>query len=88
MHAAAWSVQVGLYHDREVAEKRGREARERVPSPLGTAPLMIASYGADVSPSFGGLTESDARQACTQLQRASLPCVVVPPGRSLIVATN
>lgn len=88
MRARAWSVQVGLYRDRAVAEKRGKEARERVPGPLGKAPMMMAGYGSDISPRFGGLTESDARQACTQLQRASLPCVVVPPGRALIIATN
>ncbi|MBI5503556.1 MAG: D-alanyl-D-alanine carboxypeptidase [Deltaproteobacteria bacterium] len=88
LRARAWSVQVGLYRDRAVAERRGKEARERVPGPLGKAPLMMAGYGSDVSPRFGGLTEADARQACTQLQRASLPCVVVPPGRALIIATN
>jgi|GEM_PF-441711 len=86
--ATTWSVQIGLYRDRALAEKRGMEARERVPGSLGKAPMMLAGYGSNVSPRFDGLSESDARQACAQLQRASLPCVVVPPGRALIIATN
>jgi len=88
LRAHAWSVQVGLYNNREDARKRGQEARDYVPNYLGKAPLMLAGYGSNVSPRFGGLTETDARQTCTQLQRKKLPCVVVPPGRALVIATN
>lgn len=85
-----WSVQVGLFKDAVVARRRGEEARNLMPLELRGADLVVtrAQDGVHVISRIGHLSESDARAACNQLQRGRVPCVVVPPGRPLIVATN
>lgn len=85
-----WSVQVGLYRDATVARRRGEEARQRMPLALRNADLVVdrALDGVHVTSRIGRLSEQEARAACSELQRGSFPCVVVPPGRPLIVATN
>lgn len=85
-----WSVQVGLYRDATVARRRGEEARQRMPLALRNADLVVdrALDGVHVTSRIGRLSEQEARSACSELQRGSFPCVVVPPGRPLVVATN
>jgi len=85
-----WSVQVGLFRDATVARRRGEEARNQMPLQLRGADLVVARAqdGVHVTSRLGRLSEQDAREACTQLQRGRFPCVVVPPGRPMIVATN
>ena len=88
--AETWSVQVGLFKDATIARRRGEEARSLMPLELRGADLVVARAqdGVHVVSRIGHLSESDARAACNQLQRGRIPCVVVPPGRPLIVATN
>lgn len=85
-----WAVQVGLFRDESVARKRAEEARDRMPTHLRGADLVVAGSGDGVhlASRLTKLSEQDAREACTQLQRGSVPCVVIPPGRPMIVATN
>ncbi len=85
-----WSVQLGLYRDATVARRRGEEARQRMPLALRNADLVVdrALDGVHVTSRIGRLSEQEARAACSELQRGSFPCVVVPPGRPLVVATN
>jgi len=85
-----WSVQVGLFRDATVARRRGEEARQQMPMQLRGADLVVgrAVDGVHVTSRLSRLTEQDARAACNELQRGRVPCVVVPPGRPLIVATN
>ena len=85
-----WSVQVGLFRDATVARRRGEEARRQMPLQLRGADLVIgrAVDGVHVTSRISRLSEQDARAACSELQRGRVPCVVVPPGRPLIVATN
>lgn len=85
-----WSVQVGLFRDATVARRRGEEARRLMPLSLRGADLVVgrALDGVHVSSRISRLSEQDARAACNELQRGRVPCVVVPPGRPLVVATN
>ncbi len=85
-----WSVQVGLFRDATVARRRGEEARSQMPLQLRGADLVVARAGdgVHIASRISRLSEQDAREACTQLQRDRVPCVVVPPGRPLVVATN
>ncbi|MFN2427104.1 MAG: hypothetical protein ABR587_11735 [Candidatus Binatia bacterium] len=85
-----WSVQVGLFRDATIARRRGEEARSRMPLQLRGADLVVdrALDGVHVTSRISRLSEQDARAACSELQRGRVPCVVVPPGRPLIVATN
>ena len=61
-----------------------------MPLSLRGADLVVgrALDGVHVTSRISHLSEQDARQACSQLQQGRVPCVVVPPGRPLIVATN
>jgi D-alanyl-D-alanine carboxypeptidase len=88
--AGTWSVQVGLFRDATVARRRGEEARNLMPMALRGADLVVdrALDGVHVTSRIGRLSERDARAACSELQRGRVPCVVVPPGRPLVVATN
>lgn len=85
-----WAVQVGLFRDESVARRRAEEARDRMPTHLRGADLVVAGSGDGVhlASRLTKLSEQDAREACNQLQRGSVPCVVIPPGRPMIVATN
>lgn len=85
-----WSVQIGLYKDATVARRRGEEARSRLPLGLRGADLVVGRSpdGTHIVSRIGHLSEQDARAGCSELQRGRVPCVVVPPGRSLFVATN
>lgn len=85
-----WSVQVGLFRDPSAAKKRGEEARSKMPLHLRNVDLVVASIGDGVhlASRFLRMSEQEAREACSQIQRGSLPCVVIPPGRPLVVATN
>ncbi|MFN2376304.1 MAG: D-alanyl-D-alanine carboxypeptidase family protein [Candidatus Binatia bacterium] len=85
-----WSVQVGLYRDATVARRRGEEARSQMPLEMRGADLVVgrAQDGIHVTSRISRLSEQNARAACSQLQRGRVPCVVVPPGRPLVVATN
>jgi D-alanyl-D-alanine carboxypeptidase len=85
-----WSVQVGLFRDATVARRRGEEARNRMPLQLRGADLVVgrAVDGVHVTSRISRLSEADARAACNELQRGQFPCVVVPPGRPMVVATN
>lgn len=85
-----WSVQVGLFREATIARRRGEEARAHMPLSLRRAELVVgrAGDGVHIASRISHLTEHQAREACGQLQREHLPCVVVPPGRPLIVATN
>ncbi len=88
--AGDWSVQVGLFRDATVARRRGEEARQQMPMQLRGADLVVgrAVDGVHVTSRLSRLSEQDARAACNELQRGRVPCVVVPPGRPLVVATN
>lgn len=85
-----WSVQVGLFRDATIARRRGEEARSQMPLSLRGADLIVgrALDGVNITSRIGRLSERDAREACSHLQRGRVPCVVVPPGRPLVVATN
>jgi D-alanyl-D-alanine carboxypeptidase len=85
-----WSVQIGLFRDATVARRRGEEARSMMPLQLRDADLVVgrAQDGVHVTSRISRLSEQDARTACTELQRGRVPCVVIPPGRPLVVATN
>lgn len=85
-----WSVQVGLFRDATTARRRGEEARQQMPLDLRGADLVVAKAqdGVHVTSRLGRLSEQQARAACSHLQRGRVPCVVVPPGRPLVVATN
>jgi len=85
-----WSVQVGLFRDATIARRRGEEARNRMPLQLRGADLVVgrALDGVHVTSRISHLSEQDARAACSELQRGRVPCVVVPPGRPIVVATN
>jgi hypothetical protein len=83
-------VQVGLFRDATIARRRGEEARAQMPLQLRSADLVVgrANDGVHIVSRLSHLSEEDAREACSQLQRGRFPCVVVPPGRPLVVATN
>jgi len=85
-----WSVQVGLFRDATIARRRGEEARNLMPLSLRDANLVVgrAVDGVHVTSRLSSLSEQDARAACSELQRGRVPCVVVPPGRPMVVATN
>ena len=90
MPGGDWSVQVGLFRDATIARRRGEEARNLMPLPLRGANLVVgrAVDGVHVTSRICSLSEQDARAACSELQRGRVPCVVVPPGRQIVVATN
>jgi len=85
-----WSVQVGLFRDAAVAKKRGEDARGLIPNHLKEADLVVslAGDGVHLVSRFAQLSEQDAREACSNLQRGRVPCIVIPPGRPLVVANN
>jgi hypothetical protein len=61
-----------------------------MPLELRGADLVVgrAVDGVHVTSRISRLSEQEARAACTELQRGQMPCVVVPPGRPMVVATN
>ncbi|HEY2773177.1 MAG TPA: D-alanyl-D-alanine carboxypeptidase family protein [Candidatus Binatia bacterium] len=85
-----WSVQVGLFRDATIARRRGEEARSLMPAQIRGADLVIgrAVDGVHVTSRISRLTEQDARLACSELERGRVPCIVIPPGHPLVVATN
>ncbi|HYB99494.1 MAG TPA: D-alanyl-D-alanine carboxypeptidase family protein [Candidatus Limnocylindrales bacterium] len=83
-----WSVQVGVFRDASMARQRGEEVRVKLPVQLRTAPLLVSSLGTHVSSRFAMVNEKDARQACTELQHGRIPCVVIPPGRPMVVSAR
>jgi len=85
-----WSVQVGVFKDAGAARQRAEEIRGKMPVQLRTAHLLVGGIGdgVHVSSRFAMVNEKDARQACTELQRGRVPCVVIPPGRPMVVSAN
>jgi hypothetical protein len=83
-------VQVGLFRDATIARRRGEEARSLMPAQIRGADLVIgrAVDGVHVTSRISRLTEQDARLACSELERGRVPCIVIPPGHPLVVATN
>ncbi len=79
-----WSVQVGAFHQYTSASRSLLRATSRLAS-LRTRPTSILRGEGDDDESelyrarFLGFTEADARQACGQLKRHRVRCLIVAP---------
>ncbi|ABI62336.1 Transglycosylase SLT family protein [Granulibacter bethesdensis] len=80
-----WSVQVGAFASRSLAQTVASGARNAAPALLHNAQVTIpttAPFGGNVlyRARLTQLTAAQASQACNELSRRQLSCMVVPPG--------
>ena len=89
---ALWGVQVGAFGLETAARQAVASAQDYAPKVLGGAQRMIERAKPDSKPLFRarlvGLSESEARQACTVLKTKKMPCVPVPPEAGVSVASR
>jgi D-alanyl-D-alanine carboxypeptidase len=78
---APWGIQVGIYNKAEEAVKAAGNAMSRAYGPLASANVVIDPAGigdADVYRArLGGLSYSQAQNACKQLKRVKTDCFVL-----------
>jgi D-alanyl-D-alanine carboxypeptidase len=88
--SADWSIHLGTWPDRASAERGTQRAVDRMPRELHplTADLVEQQDSGRVIARVIRLTRAEAKAACGELERFSVPCIVVPPGRPLVVATR
>jgi D-alanyl-D-alanine carboxypeptidase len=76
-----WGVQVGAYYRFAPAQKAALNAAQRVPKLLGGSRVLITHVkgqrGRIYRARLGGLTESNAREACRELEAAKVDCLVI-----------
>ena len=86
----SWAVQLGVYSDHASAERRSERALASIPASLADVRVAMgpSTDGQGVLAQLIAPSERDAREACSVLQRSHLPCIVIPPGRTLFVATQ
>jgi len=81
-----WAIQVGAYANPGLARAMAEGARAEAPDQLRAAMLALppTPYGGSVlyRARLVNLSASAAENACTNLNRRQLPCVVVQPSRS------
>jgi D-alanyl-D-alanine carboxypeptidase len=81
-----WAIQVGAFANPALARAVAEGARAEAPDQLRSAALALppTPYGGSVlyRARLVHLSASAAADACTQLNRRQLPCVVVQPSRS------
>jgi D-alanyl-D-alanine carboxypeptidase len=81
-----WAVQVGAFASPALARAVAEGARRQAPSQLRAATLTLppTPYRGSVlyRARLAHLSEREAAEACTHLNRRQLPCVVVRPSRS------
>ena len=76
-----WGVQVGAYYRFAPAQRAALDAAQRVPNLLGGSRVLITHVkgqrGRIYRARLGGLTESNARKACRELEAAKVDCLVI-----------
>ena len=82
--AAGWAIQVGAFANAGLARAVAEGARAEAPGPLHAAILALpptTPFGGAVlyRARLADLSAGAAADACSQLNRRQLPCVVVPP---------
>lgn len=74
-----WSVQVGAFRDREVADNWLTEINRRFRSQFNGAERAVHTAGEWYRSRFTGLTEDGARSACAALAERRVTCMVIRP---------
>jgi hypothetical protein len=81
-----WAIQVGAFANPGLARAVAEAARTEAPGQLGAAAIALPSIANGGSVLYRArlvnLSASAAANACTNLNRHQLPCVVVQPNRS------
>lgn len=88
---ALWAVQVGAFGGESAARKAVATAQDSAPKVLGAAQRLIERAKPEERPLYRarlvGLSETEARQACSILKTKKMPCVPVPPEDALSLAS-
>jgi len=75
----AWAVQLGAFKKQDAAQATVAKAQAKVPTGEPTIETLRADSGMLYRARLTGLTEADARSACSNLKRKNLTCTVVSP---------
>lgn len=86
----SWGVQVGAYSKFEAAQMKAVEAADKLKRALDGPHARISTVRDDSGTIYRarvmGMTEREARSACTTLKRSNMACIVVPPDVNLALA--
>ncbi|MFN3537520.1 MAG: SPOR domain-containing protein, partial [Brevundimonas sp.] len=77
--SGTWSVQVGAFRDRAVADNWLTEVNRRFRTQFTGAERAVQTAGEWYRSRFTGLTEDSARAACAALAERRVTCMVVRP---------
>ncbi len=84
--ARDWAIQIGAFKNPALARAIAEGARRQAPSQLRTATLTLPPTPFRGSVLYRArlahLSEREAAEACTHLNRRQLPCIVVRPNRT------
>ncbi len=87
-----WSIQVGAYAQRDMAEHAGEQALQRVPAAKGRVVEIVAPAHADKGQVFRArivhFSHREAEIACRELHKKHKSCAVIAPGATQQVAAN
>lgn len=75
----SWAVQLGAFKKQDAAEATVAKAQAKVPAGEPTIETLRADSGMLYRARLTGLSEADARNACSSLKRKNLTCTVVSP---------
>jgi len=75
---AAWAVQLGAYREKAKAQQVVQRASAKLPAAEPAVEATPTENGQLYRARLTGLTEADARSACSTLKRQNLACTVVP----------
>ncbi len=75
----SWAVQLGAFKKQDAAQATVAKAQAKVPTGEPTIETLRADSGMLYRARLTGLTEADARSACSNLKRKNLTCTVVSP---------
>jgi len=75
----AWAVQLGAFKKQDAAQATVAKAQAKVPAGEPSVEALQADSGKLYRARLTGLTEADARSACSSLKRQNQTCTVVSP---------
>lgn len=74
-----WTVQVGAFKAQSDARQQLAHVKKRYGAPFTTANGVTTAAGGRWRAQFTGLSESNAKAACRELQAKKQPCLVIKP---------
>ncbi len=74
-----WAVQLGAFKKQDAAQATVAKAQANVPAGEPSVEALRADSGMLYRARLTGMSEADARNACSSLKRRNLACTVVSP---------